>query len=120
MRRKSVSLPSEMLIDFIGAEFPGKGERLGGDVDHRDACAAQLRGKHGQKADRPGAKQRHTLALTIAGARDRMQADRQRLGQRGRRERQISGTMTHCAGIASKKVAKPPCMCGVLEAEPMK
>ena len=30
------------------------------------------------------------------------------------------GTMTHCAGTASNRLANPPCMCGVLEAEPMK
>ncbi len=31
-----------------------------------------------------------------------------------------SGTGTHCSGVASNRVAKPPCMCGVFEAEPMK
>ena len=31
-----------------------------------------------------------------------------------------SGIGTHCAGVASNSVAKPPCMCGVFEAEPMK
>ena len=31
-----------------------------------------------------------------------------------------SGTGTHCAGVASNRVEKPPCMWGVFEAEPMK
>ena len=31
-----------------------------------------------------------------------------------------SGMGMHWAGMASKRVAKPPCMCGVFDAEPMK
>lgn len=30
------------------------------------------------------------------------------------------GTLTHWAAVASNRLAKPPCMCGVLDAEPMK
>ena len=32
----------------------------------------------------------------------------------------VPDTFTHCAGSASKRLAKPPCICGVFEAEPIK
>ena len=51
----------------------------------------------------PGAEQHGALAGDVAGAGDRMQADRERLGERRRLIGTWSGILTHCAGMASKK-----------------
>ena len=71
--------------DMIGAEPGGKRQRRRRDIDDgrlRDPCA--LRRQHGQQADGTGAEQHGALAGDVAGAGDRMQAHRERLGERRR------------------------------------
>ena len=69
----------------VCAEPAGEGERRRGYVGDSDLAAALEPGReHGQKPDRPGAEQDDILAAIVAGARHRVQADGERLGERRR------------------------------------
>ena len=79
---------------MIGAKPGGKRQRSRRDIDDgrlRDPCT--LRRQHGQQADGAGAEQYGALAGDVAGAGDRMQAHRQRLGERRRLIRHVIGDL---------------------------
>ena len=79
---------------MIGAEPCGKRQRRRGDIDDgRLGNPGAPRRQHRQQADGAGAEQHGALAVDVAGAGDRMQADRQRLGQRRRLIRHVVGDL---------------------------
>ena len=92
-----------------GAERARHRQRRGDDIGGDDlGRAVQARRGHHQRTDRPAAGHEQPLAQQRPGARDRMQRDRERLGQRRELDRHAGGDLDALAGSTHQGVAKRP------------